>query len=569
MDRPNLIPITKWLPNYNKTLLRPDTVAGLTVWALLVPEAMAYAELAGMPPETGLYAALGAITGYAIFGTSKQLFVGPSSTVAILSLSTVAAVATNDNVIQLSVALALLVGVMYIFFGLLKLGFISVFMSKSVLTGFTFGLGLTIAIGQMDKLLGVEGGSGNFVEKLKALIEALPDVHGLSATIGLVALVILLLSRKFFGHSVPMALIVVFGSIALSVWLGWESKGVHVVGEIPAKIPGIAVPDVHLSDIIGLVPGALGIVIVGYAESFGAAEIYARKHDYEIDPDQELIALGAANVGAGVLGGFTVDGSLSRSAAGDEAGGRTQMAMLICGAITLVTILALTPLFAELPETILAAIVISAVWGTFNVAEMRRIWHSNKLDFAAALTALIGVCVVDLLPGLMIAVLLSFILMIYKAAKPEMPKLGKLPAGPYVDEKRWHTEPTPGLLIVRLDGPLFFANSHGFEERVDELLREEDEPPGAVILNLETTNYVDTDGTDTLRSIKEMLQDRGIRLLIARLNQEGREAIMNSGKEGDFAPEDFFPSVRLAVKATTGAAEDEIDFLVKRAQKDY
>ena len=238
------LPIAGWLPRYSRAWLRPDLLAGLTVWALLVPEAMAYAEIAGMPAETGLYAALGAIVGYAIFGTSRQLVVGPSSSIAILSAATVATVVTNGDSIDLSIALALLVGAMLIVGGLLRLGFLSVFMSKPVLTGFTFGLGLTIAVGQLDKLFGVEGGDGTFFEQLWAVVRELSHADARTTVIGLSAFAILLVGRKVFGHKVPLALLVVFAAIVLSSALDWEGKGVHIVGDIPASLPSLAIPDV-------------------------------------------------------------------------------------------------------------------------------------------------------------------------------------------------------------------------------------------------------------------------------------------------------------------------------------
>jgi high affinity sulfate transporter 1 len=565
------LPILGWLPAYDRSWLRPDLVAGLTVWALLVPEAMAYADLAGMPPETGLYAALGAIVAYAIFGTSKQLFVGPSSTVAILSLSTVGAIATTDNVVDLTIALALLVGVLSVVAGLFRLGFISVFMSKPVLTGFMFGLGLTVAVGQLPKLFGVEGGSGNFFEKLWAVVEELPDADLRTSLIGVRSLVVLLAGRRLFGHGVPMALIVVFASILLANLLDWSDLGVHVVGEIPASLPSLGLPDVELGDIGDLLPGALGIVLIAFAESYGAAQNYARKHGDDIDASQELIALGASNIGAGVLGGFTVDGSLSRTAAADDAGAKSQMAMLICGVITLVTILAFTPVFEELPEAVLGAVVISAIWGTFNVAEMRRVWRANRLDFAAATIALLGVITIDLLPGLLIAVMMSFILVIYRASRPAMPQLERIPGGPYVDAERWRTESTPGVIVVRFEAPLIFAGAEALEQRVDRLVDEAfadeaAEPPRAVVLDLESVSDIDTDGADTLASINATLTERGVSLLIARLNRAGRDALTRADAYDEIGEEHFFLSVRTAVNSVTGETMDATERLMQRYQ---
>jgi SulP family sulfate permease len=545
------LPIVGWVPGYRKGLLRPDVLAGLTVWALLVPEAMAYAEIAGMPAETGLYAAIGAIVGYAVFGTSRQLFVGPSSTVAILSAGTVAVVVTNGDWVDVTIALALLVGAFFIVGGVLRLGFISVFMSKPVLTGFTFGLGLVIAVGQLDKLFGVEGGDGNFFQQLWAVIKELPDADARTTLIGLGALAILLVSRKVFGHKVPMALLVVFVAIILSNALDWEAAGVHVVGQVPAALPKPTLPHIDLRQWFELTGGALGIVLIAFAESFGTAKGFARRHDYPIRPNQEMIALGAANAGAGLLGGFTVDGSLSRSSAADGAGARSQMAMLICGAITLATIVAFTPIFEQLPEAILAAVVISAVWGTFNVAELRRVYRANRGDFVAALIALIGVCAIDLLPGLVLAVLTSFTLLVYRASRPGMPTLGRVPGERfYVSTKNLPEAEVPdGLIVVRLDAPLIFANAEAFHARIDQLIADAPALPRAMVINLETVDFIDTDGGDELRAIKADLDERGIGLAICRLNRDGRDALRANDVYDHIGAENFFPTVEAGVAA--------------------
>ena len=293
---------------------------------------------------------------------------------------------------------------------------------------------------------------------------------------------------------------------------------------------------------------------------------YARENGYEIDANQELIALGAANVGAGVLGGFTVDGSLSRTAAANDAGAKSQMTMLICGAITLVTILAFMPIFEALPEAVLGAVVISAIWGTFNVAEMRRVWRANRLDFAAATVALLGVITIDLLPGLMIAVMMSFILVIYRASRPAIPSLERVPGGPYVDADRWRTEPTPGLVILRFEAPLIFASAEALEQRVDESVDRSDGPVRAVVLDLESVSDIDTDGADMLASVRESLHERDIAFLIARLNRAGRDALARAEVYDEIGEENFFLSVRTAVRSVTGEQEDAADRLMQRYQ---
>lgn len=548
-----MLPITAWLPRYEKTWWRPDLLAGLTVWALLVPEAMAYAELAGMPAETGLYAGLGAIVGYAIFGTSRQLFVGPSSTVAILSASTIAAVTTaSDDYVQMTVALALLVGVVFIAFGLLRLGFISVFMSRPVLVGFTFGLGLTIAVDQAANVFGIDSSSGNFFKKLWSLIEDLPDADTATTAIGIAAFAVLIVSRAVFGRKAPTALVIVAVAVAFSTIFDWSADGVEVVGDIPAALPTFTLADVSLRDLIVLVPGAIGIVVVGFAEGYGISANYARRHRYDIDANQEMIATGVANVGASVLGGFTVDGSLSKSAAADDSGAKSQMAMLLCGVATLLTIAAFTPVFENLPEAVLGAVVIAAVWGTFNVTEMRRIWQIRRGDFAAAAAALVGVCAVGILEGLAIAVGISFVMLVYRASRPRMPTLGHLPgrrAYASTDTAPMAIKPER-ISVIRLDAPLFFANAETFQERIGEIIGRD---PDGIVVDLETVHYVDVDGADALRSVVEMVAARGIAFGVARLNAQGRDVLEKAGVYDLIGAEWFFDSVDSAVRGLKDA----------------
>lgn len=559
------VPILEWLPAYQPRWLRADVPAGLTVWALLVPEAMAYAQLAGMPPETGLYAGVGGILGYALFGTSRQLFVGPSSAVAILSATSVGAVAAaaagatqqTTDFIALSTAMALVVGVLFLAFGVLRFGFLSVFMSKAVLTGFTFGLGLTIAVGQAAKLFGVPSGEGNFFQKLVSLLQSLPDAQLRTTVVGLGSLAVLLATRWRFGHKVPIALIVVAVTIVLSTVFGGEAKGVEVVGEIPASLPGLSLPGVSWHDLVALLPGALGILVIAFAEGFGTAKNYARANHYEVDANQEMIGNGAANLASAFLGGFTVSGSLSRSAAANESGARSQMAMLLCGGITAVTIVAFTRVFEPLPDAVLGAVVIAAVWGTFRVVEMRRLWRIRRGDFLAALGALLGVCAIDILPGLGIAIAISFALLVYRSSQPEMPLLGNIPGHPgYVSLRHEHDAVAPeGVLVMRLDAPLFFANAEAFHNRVLDLLSAP-AAPAAIVLDFEGVTFIDTDGADELHDLLDELHHRGVAVAVARLSLPGRMTLRRARVYDLIGTGSFYFSVGEAVRALRGRTGD-------------
>ena len=402
----SFFPIIDWLPKYKGSWLRPDIIAALTVWALVVPEAMAYAGIAGMPPEAGLYAAPLALIGYAIFGTSKHLNVGPSSTVAALSFSVVAGLVAvgSDDFISLTIMLAILVGIMLVLAGLLRLGVLADFFSRPVLDGFIVGVAITIVIGQLDKILGYEIPEElDFIPDLLALISDIAAVHWPTLVIGGVSLALLFLIERFFPK-LPASIIVLFLSIIASAALGFEELGIHVVGEIPAGLPEFGVPEVTIEQIGSLAPGAIAIALVAFAESVATARTYASKFKYKVSADQELIALGASNMGAGISQGFVVDGSLSKTSASVGAGAKSQMVSIIAAGIIVITIVALTPLFYSLPEATLGAIVIHAVWHLINFRKLTHYRKITALDFWTSVVAMVGVLLLAILQGLVIAV---------------------------------------------------------------------------------------------------------------------------------------------------------------------
>ncbi|MDH3705020.1 MAG: SulP family inorganic anion transporter, partial [Acidimicrobiia bacterium] len=423
------LPVVDWLPKYDwGSAMRYDLIAALTVWALLVPEAMAYAGIAGVSPEIGLVTAPLALIGYAIFGSSKHLFVGPSSTVAIISASVVAPLAGDDGdvYLMLTIWLAIFTGVFLVGLGVARMGWIANFMSSSVLSGFMVGLAIVIAVGQLDKILGIEAEGDNVLEDLGSMLDQFADWHGSTVVVGVVALAALFLIERFWER-VPGALVVMLVAIAASAIFDFEGSGIHVVGEIPAELPNLSVPDWPESDVLGdLVTGALAVVVVAFAESFAAAKQYASKFGYQVDPNQEMIGLGAANLGAGLSGGFVVDGSLSKTAAGVGAGQKSQMTSVIAAVFVLITIVALTWLFEPLPEAVLGAIVIHAVWGLIDFSTFTKLWRMRHIDFALAIAAFLGVVLIDVLPGIMIGIILSLLALIYRSSFPEGTELGRV-----------------------------------------------------------------------------------------------------------------------------------------------
>ena len=555
-------PIAGWLPDYERSWLRADAIAAATVWALLVPEAMAYASLAGMPPETGLWTAPLALLGYAVFGTSKQLNVGPSSTVAVLSLSVVAPIAGGDPeaFIALTSWLAILLGVMFIIFGIFKAGFIADFMSKPVLDGFIVGLALTIAAGQLHKLFGLDVDGSNFFQDIWFVVRDLGETNWATFLVGAASLAALFLIDRFIPR-LPGALVVMFAAIIIVSISSLEERGVHIVGEIPGGLPPFGFPDsVGFSSIVSLIPGALAILIVGFAESVAAARSYASKHGYEIDASQEMIALGASNFGAGFSGGFVVDGSLSKTAAADGAGQKTQMTSIIVAVLVLITALWFTGLFENLPEATLAAIVIHAVWHLIDLGKISRYLDIRKDDFWAGLVALVGVLAFGILPGLGLAVILSLFFLVGRASRPNTEILGEVAhddtgVSVYRSIERFPSAGTvPGLLIYRFDAQLFFANAPVFENHLMTAVRAADPAVEVVLVDAESISDIDSTALVMLAELERKLSADGISIWYARLRGEPLEVVERADTFAHLEDPVLYPTIGAAVEAFQSGA---------------
>ena len=555
----NLFPIARWLPSYDRSWLRLDVLAGLTVWALLVPEAMAYASLAGLPPEAGLYAALPPLVLYAIFGTSRHVAVGPSSAVAVMVAATVAPLAAGDGerFVVLAAGLALLVGGILLAAGIARLGFVSEFMARPVLTGLITGLALVIALGQADKLFGVHAEGDNFFVELTDLLSNLPEAHLETVLVG-GGCVALLFGLKRYAPKAPAALITVTLSIIAVALFDLDARGVQITGDVPAGLPPFKIPDVGIGDLRDLLPGAFAIAMVGYAESIAGMRSFATKHHYDVDPNQELIALGISNVGAGLSQGFAVDVSLSRSAAADEAGARTQVAGLVNAALILITILALTPLFHDLPEAALGAVVISAVAHLIDPEEFKRLFRVRKLDFGLAVLCMAGVLIVDVLPGLIVAVVASLLVLVYRASRPHTAQLGKIPGqDTYRDVERYpEAETIPGLVIFRFDSELFFANANVLRDGARRLVAASEPPARALLIDAEAVFDLDTSAADTLEELRAELASTGVELLMARVHGPVRDMLRRSGLEESIGEERIYATVRAGVEDYLRRARD-------------
>jgi high affinity sulfate transporter 1 len=545
-------PARSWLPGYQRADLGGDAIGGLTVWALVVPESMAYASIAGVPVEYGLYSVPLAVLGYFLFASSRRLFVGPSATVAALTASAVAPVATagSDAYIALVGVLALMVGVMFIVLGLLRMGFIARFFARPVLDGFMVGLGLFIAIGQLNKLFGVEKAEGTTVQQFLGVFRERADWD--TATVGVAAVALLILfGGERLMPKIPGALVaVVFGLVVVPL-LDLEARGVEVVGDVPTGITLVPWSSVTMDGVLGLVPGALAIVVVGFAQSIAIAKSYAITDRTTVDPDAELVAYGAASLGAGVLQGFPPTGSLSKTAAAQEAGARTPVAYLIAGALTLITVLFLAGVFATLPEAVLGAVVIHAVWGSMRPTKVTALRAARVPDFWLALVALLGVILFGILAGVVLGVALSMVLLLQRMAGPHTALLGVDPTGSRFADlaKNPDVHPVPGVLILRIDGPMIFANVDAILETLSVELAAGQYT--RIVLDLEAVYEIDTTAVADLQRFVEDQATLGVQVALARVHAPVRDYLARARGESLLAEGVCFPTVRAAVAGTT------------------
>lgn len=527
------------LHGYRRAWLSGDVLAGLTVWAVLVPEALAYASIAGVSPVVGLYAAPGALLLYAALGSSRQLVTGPMSATAALSAATVAALVTAgtgsgaDRFAAMTAALAIATGLCALLAGLLRLGFLASFISEPVIKGFIIGLALTIIIGQVPKLLGVGKDDGDFFEKLVGLLGRLGDVHALTALVGIASLAVVVALRRLAPH-VPGSLVAVALGVAAVDLLDLDGHGVEIVGPIAGGLPSLGAPDVSAHDLGTLIPGAIGLMLVGFAEGLGAAKTYAAREHQEIDTNRELMGLGGANLAAGLSSGMVVNGSLSKTAVNGAAGARTQVSGLVVAVLTVITLLLLTGLFENLPEATLAAVVIAAVVELVDIGALRRLQRLRVApDFVAALAALFGVLVFDTLPGLFIGIGVSLLLLLYRASRPHVARLGRV-HGQWVDLAREpDAQPPADVAVLRVEGPLFFANA----DAVHRALLAAAAEPGitAVVLDAETSPSIDASAATMLEQVADALHARGARLIVARDVGEVRDLLGRAGADRELA----------------------------------
>jgi high affinity sulfate transporter 1 len=528
-----LLPPLAWLPRYERSWLPKDAVAGVTLAAYAIPVSLAYASLAGLPPQFGIYCYLVGGLGYALFGTSRQLAVGPTSAIAMLVGTTVAGMAEGDPARWAAIAAltALVVAVLGALAWLLRLSGLVSFISETILTGFKAGAAITIAMTQLPKLFGVPGGGDHFFERAWILANQLGQTNGLVLTIGWAAICLLLLGERFMpGRPVPLAVVALaIGSVSFA---GFAEQGVAIVGALPAGLPDLAWPSLRPRDVDGVLPLAAACFLLGFVESVSAGRTMAAKHDDKIDPRQELLALGAANLAAAFAQGFPIAGGLSQTAVNDKAGARTPLALVFASATIGVCLVFLTNLLHDLPTVILAAIVLVAVKGLIDVQGLRHLRRVSRFEFTIAIVALVSVLVLGILKGVLVAVVVSLAVLLATVARPRVALLGRIPGTQRFSDIERHpdNEVVPGVLIFRVEASILYFNVGHVHDRILHELGARWSPK-LVVCDLSNSPLIDVAGADMLDELYKELQSRGVQLRIVEVRSKSRDLLRAVGLE--------------------------------------
>jgi SulP family sulfate permease len=548
-----LLPILGWLPRYDRRWLRGDVAAGIAVTALVVPKNLGYAGIAGIPLENGLYAAAAGALIYAVFCTSRQISTGPSSSLAAVAGGAVIVTGlAGEEAAQLVAAIALLTGILFLLLAVLRMGWIAQFLSKAVVTGFLAGAAIDVVIGELPKLTGTSADKETAWSELGAWARTLGDIHWATVLVGAVALGAIL-ALRFLTPAVPGALVLLVGGLLASAALGMGAHGVALVGDVPRGLPAPDLPDLGLvGDHLGVVVAAsAALLLIGFSQTAGDARAFASRHRYRVDLNQESVAQGMANAGAGIFQGMPVSTSLSASSLNESSGARTPVASLVTGGLVLATLVVLAPLFSDLPTAVLAAIIIDAVvFGMIDVGEFRRLHRVSRFDFWIAAAAFAAVLAAGVMAGVIVGVALSLGWLVYVATRPPMPLLGRA-AGTHVFrdlDDHPGDETLPGVAVLRFDGGLFFATAESLENRV-RAIADGDGPLAAVVLDFEGVNFIDAQGAAAVREVHDLLAADGVVLHIARAKPQVLRVLGADGALAHIGAGRVHPSLHLAVEA--------------------
>jgi sulfate permease, SulP family len=552
--RRSLVPIVGQLRSYDRSWLRGDLIAGVTVAALIVPKNLGYAGIAGIPLQNGLYAAAAGALLYAVFGTSRQISMGPSSGLAAVAASAVLAAGISEerDVASFVAAITLASGLVFAALAVLRMGWIAQFLSRAVVTGFLFGAAIDVVIGELPKLTGTDVNGTNSLQELWSWLGTVGQAHGLTVVVGLVSLVVVF-GLRVVAPRVPGALVLVVGGLLASRVFDLGAHGVALVGTVPRGLPSLQVPDLHLAwQHAGvLAAAAVALVLIGFSQTAGDARAFAAKHRYQIDVDQESVAQAMANGAAGLFQGMPVSTSLSASSLNDHSGARTGLASITSGVTVLLTLIVLAPLFSYLPKPVLAALIIEAVvMGMMNVPEMRRLFRVQRFDFWIAVAAIAGTLVFGVLAGVMIGIGLSLLWLISVATRPHMPVLGREPGTQVFRDivENPNDEQYPQVVVLRLDGGLFFATSDALEDRVRDIVHSAPALSG-IVLDCEGINFVDSQGSAKLNEIADLADDAAVTLRLARVKPAVAETLSRDGVLDRIGADRIHGNVHRAVQA--------------------
>ncbi|WP_129446279.1 SulP family inorganic anion transporter [Pseudomonas aeruginosa] len=551
------MPLARWVPgldsllHYRRAWFRPDVQAGLSVAAIQIPTAIAYAQIAGFPPQVGLYACILPMLIYALIGSSRQLMVGPDAATAAMVAAAITPLAAGDpqRLVDLSMIVAIMVGLFSIVAGLARAGFIASFLSRPILVGYLNGIGLSLLVGQLGKLFGYEAATSGFVAGILALLENLLHIHWPTLILGSLSLLLMVLLPRRFPQ-LPGALCGVLLASLAAALLGLDRYGVELLGEVPAGLPQLSWPQTSLEELKSLLRDATGITVVSFCSAMLTARSFAARHGYSINANHEFVALGLANIGAGVSQGFAISGADSRTAVNDMVGGKTQLVGVVAALVIAATLLLLNKPLGWVPMPALGAVLLLAGWGLIDVQALKGFWKLSRFEFSLCLLTTVGVLSVGVLPGIFVAVSIAVLRLLYYTYRPSDAVLGWMHGIDGQVELAKYPQATtlPGLVIYRFDAPLLFFNADYFKQRVLAVV-DGSERPNAVLLNAEAMTNLDISGLATPHEVQQILKAQGVHLSLARVTGQTLDLLQRSSMLGEIKPPLVFSSVRSGVSA--------------------
>ncbi|MCJ1886110.1 SulP family inorganic anion transporter [Pseudomonas sp. LA21] len=551
------MPLAQWLPGLNSLLhyrrdwLTRDIQAGLSVAAVQIPTAIAYAQIIGFPAQVGLYACILPMLIYALVGSSRQLMVGPDAATAAMVAAAITPLAAGDpqRLLQLSMIVAVMVGALSIAAGFARAGFVASFLSRPTLVGYLNGIGLSLIAGQLGKLLGYHSETSGFLRGLIALLRNLESTHLPTLALGSATLLLMIVLPRFYPK-IPGALVgVLFATLAAAL-LGLDQYGIKLLGEVPQGLPTLSLPHTTIEEMGSLFRDAMGITIISFCSAMLTARSFAARHGYSVDANHEFMALGMANIGAGISQGFVISGADSRTAVNDMVGGKSQMVGVVAALVIGLILLLFSKPLGWVPVPALGAVLLMAGWGLIDFKALRGFWNLSRFEFALCVLTTVGVLSVGVLPGIFVAIMLALLRLLYLTYRPHDAVMGWVHGidGQVELEQYPNAHTLPGLVIYRFDAPLLFFNADYFKQRLLEVVAQSTHPR-AVLLNAEGILNLDISGLTTLREVQQTLDAQGVHLSLARVTGETLAMLKRSGALGEVKPPLVFSSVRAGVKA--------------------